>query len=258
VFPQNLKEYLHTSDWNLGVAVTEAGETLVWDQQAHRVVSKLQGLGELEPAPIITDQQGHPTYTIPSAEIQFASFSPDRTRVAIYSGPDDRSKLHVSVWDVESGRKARDFWPEASILPPSGEPLWWNKGRWLLASGPGGKAVWDVITGRFQGSLNLSGCDARESLGQISRITKDSRRRQVSVVGCSYFGESYASSASSCHGRSGASHRMCGRLDQWIESDRGGSIGAERGETGRHGTRRAAAHRGGACLPAGGEYGKYV
>jgi hypothetical protein len=164
VFPQNLKEYLHTSDWNLGVAVTEAGETLVWDQQAHRVVSKLQGLGELEPAPIITDQQGHPTYTIPSAEIQFASFSPDRTRVAIYSGPDDRSKLHVSVWDVESGRKARDFWPEASILPPSGEPLWWNKGRWLLASGPGGKAVWDVITGRFQGSLNLSGCDARESL----------------------------------------------------------------------------------------------
>jgi hypothetical protein len=165
VFPQNLKEYLHTPDWDLGIAVTEAGETLIWDQQAHRVLSKLQGLGEFEPAPIIADQQGHRTYTTPSAEIQFASFSPDRTRVAIYSGPDDTSKLHVSVWDVESGRKLRDFWPQASILSPGGEPLWWNNGRWLLApSSVGGRAVWDVSTGRFQGSLNLSGCDARESL----------------------------------------------------------------------------------------------
>jgi WD40 repeat protein len=164
VFPQNLKEYLHTPDWALGVAVTGAGETLIWDQQAHRVLSKLQGLGEFEPPPIITDRQGHRTYTTPSAEVGFASFSPDRTLVAIYSGPDDTSKLHVSVWDVESGRKLREFSPMSSMLSPSGEPLWWNNGRWLLAGPGAGKGVWDVSTGRFQGSLNLSGCDARESL----------------------------------------------------------------------------------------------
>jgi hypothetical protein len=164
VFPQNLKEYLHTSDWKLGIAVTGAGETLVWDQQAHRVLSKLPGLGELEPAPIITDRQGNRTYTAPNAEIQFASFSPDRTHVAIYGGPNSTAKLHLSLWQVESGQKLRDFWPVASILSPSGEPQWWNNGQWLLAIGQGGKAVWDASTGRFLGSLNLSGCDARASL----------------------------------------------------------------------------------------------
>jgi len=47
LFPQNLKEYLPSPDWNLGVAVTDAGETLIWDQQSHRNLSKLPGLGRV-------------------------------------------------------------------------------------------------------------------------------------------------------------------------------------------------------------------
>jgi WD40 repeat protein len=166
LFPQNLKVYLPAPDWNLGIAVTVDGETLVWDQQSHRIVSKLPGLGEFEPPPVITNQQGQRVYDIPNAEIQSASFSPDRRRVAIFSGPDNVFKLRLSIWDVEAGKKERDLWPVAWTSYPSGGAIWWDYGLWLV--GPyssqysgGGTGIWDVETGRFLGTLDFSGCDAR-------------------------------------------------------------------------------------------------
>lgn len=63
---QNLKEYLHSSDWSLGIAVTDAGEAVVWDARAHRVLSKLPGLGEFEAAPATLDQQGNRILTTPT------------------------------------------------------------------------------------------------------------------------------------------------------------------------------------------------
>ena len=171
LFPQNLKEYLPSPDWDLGIAVTDAGETLIWDEQSHRVMSKLPGLGEFEAPPVITNQQGNRIYTTPSAEIQSAAFSPDRTRVAIYSGPDNIAKLRLSVFDIESGQKLRDLWPVAWTSYPNGQPVWWNNGRWLLAhyasqySGSG-IGLWDVDTGRFKGTLDLATekCDTRDDL----------------------------------------------------------------------------------------------
>jgi len=179
VFPQNLKEYLHTPDWALGVGVNEAGETVVWDWQAHRVLSKLPGLGEFEQPPVIKDRQGNRIYDIPSADIEAAEFSPDRTRVAIYTGID----AHLSIWDVESGNNLRNFWPPNSILSPSGKPLWWNNGKWLLAGQGNGKGIWDATTGHFLGTLDLSGCEARDALVMV-----DERLRQHCFDGNSHPG----------------------------------------------------------------------
>jgi hypothetical protein len=158
-----LKEYLPSSDWSLAIALTDAGETLVWDQQSHRVLSKLPGLGELEAPPVITDSQGHRVYDIPNGEIQSAAFSPDRTHVAIFSGPNDVFKLRLSIWNIQTGQKERDLWPVLWASYPSGQPVWWNDGHWLVAPyasqfSPGGTGVWDTKTGRFQGALDLSGC----------------------------------------------------------------------------------------------------
>jgi hypothetical protein len=167
-FPQKLKEYVPSPDWDLGIAVTDAGEALVWNEGSHRVVSKLPGLGELEPAAVVLDKNSHRIYDSPSGEIQSAAFSPDRKRVAIYSGPDNVFKLHLSVWDVESGRKLRDFWPVAWASYPSGEPIWWNSGRWLIApyssqfSGVG-TGLWDAESGRMEGTLDFPECQAGKS-----------------------------------------------------------------------------------------------
>lgn len=165
LFPQNLKEYLHSPDWDLGIAVNEAGETLVWDERSHRILSKLPWMGQFElPIDVVTDAQGHRLFTIPSAEIRSVAFSSDGSRVAIYGGPDDA----LSLWNTESGHKLRDFWPVEWMSNPNGQPLWWNNGHWLLApyssqySAPG-EGVWDAETGRFKGSLDLSGCDARDT-----------------------------------------------------------------------------------------------
>ncbi len=173
LFPQTLKEYLHSPDWSLGVAVTNAGEALVWDQKSHRVLSKLQGLGELEPASMALDQNSRRIYDIPSGEIRSAAFSPDRTRVAIYSGPDNQHKLRLSVWDIKSGDRLRDFWPVEWMSFPDGQPLWWNNGQWLVAPyssefSKAGVGLWDADTGRFKGTLSSMGCEPRESLLVVS------------------------------------------------------------------------------------------
>jgi WD40 repeat protein len=119
---------------------------------------------------VIHDGQGRLVYTTPSAEIQSATFSPDQTRVAIYSGPNDIHKLRLNVWDIENGTKLRDLWPVEWLSYPSGKPLWWEGDRWLLAryasqfSGSG-IGLWDVETGRLKGTLDLTNeCDAREEL----------------------------------------------------------------------------------------------
>jgi WD40 repeat protein len=167
LFPQKLKEYVPSPDWNWGIAVTEAGEALVWNEGSHRVQSKLPGLGELEPAAVVLDKNGHRIYDSPSGEIRSAAFSPDRKRVAIYSGPDNVYKLHVSVRDLASGRKVRDFWPVAWESYGSGQPVWWNNGRWLIApfssqfSGSG-TGLWDAETGRMEGTLDFPDCQAQE------------------------------------------------------------------------------------------------
>jgi hypothetical protein len=168
IFPQNLKEFLHSPDWSLGVAVSGAGEAFVWDQQAHRVVSKLPGLGALADPPVITDGAGKRVYTEKSGEISCAAFSPDNTRVAIYGGPDTVLKSRLGIWDVDSGKDERDIWTSF----PSGQvdPVWWNDGRWLIApltsehsdSGNGlATDIWDAESGRLLGTLDFSGCDAR-------------------------------------------------------------------------------------------------
>lgn len=170
LFPQNLKEYLHSPDWSQGIAVTGDGETLVWDWQKHRVLSKLPGLGEFEPAPVVTDKPGHRIYDTPSAEIRSVAFSPDRARVAIYSGPESIFKLRLSIWDIETGKEERDLRPVAWTSYPSGEPVWWDNGQLLLApyssqfSG-GGVGLWDTETGRFKGSLgSLENCEPHSRL----------------------------------------------------------------------------------------------
>jgi WD40 repeat protein len=168
LFPQNLKEYLHSPDWNMGIAVTDNGDALVWDEQSHCIVSKLPGFGELEAPPVVTDKQGNRVYTAGMGEVQSAAFSPDRTSVAIFSGPDDIFKLRLSIFDIQSGKKERDLRPVAWTSYPSGGPVWWNDGQWLLApyssqfSG-GATGIWDAETGHFLGALDFSGCDARVS-----------------------------------------------------------------------------------------------
>ncbi len=165
LFPQDLKEYIPSSDWNLGVVVNDAGEAFVWDEQAHRVASKLRGLGEFEPAAVIHDRNGNRVYDTPNAEIQSAVFSPDDRRVAIYSGPDNVYKLRMTMWEVASGKLLREFWPIASngsfsTTYISGQPTWWNNGQWLLAgySTGAGEGLWDAETGRFIGTFDATGC----------------------------------------------------------------------------------------------------
>jgi hypothetical protein len=183
IFPQNLKEYLHSPDWSLGIAVTEAGEALVWDAQSHRILSKLPGLGEFEAPQVVHDQSGKLIYDVPNAEIQFASFSPDRKHVAIYSGPDNIFKLRLSIWEIETGKKERDLWPDPWSSYASGQPVWWDDGRLLVApyssqfSGHG-TGVWDAETGRFKGTLDFTGCDAR-----ISSVASGSNLFQSCFIG---------------------------------------------------------------------------
>jgi WD40 repeat protein len=161
LFPQHLKEYIHSADWNLGLAVTETGEALVWDQQAHRVLSLLPGLGDLEPAPNIRDRQGRQVYTSPSGKIQSAAFSPDRMRVAVLGSPDRKARLNV--WDIQAGKKLRDYWPLYGRSDGIGNPLWWDDGHWLLARYGSSIELWDAQTGRLKGTLDIAdGCDARE------------------------------------------------------------------------------------------------
>lgn len=170
LFPQNLKEYLHTPDWDLGIAVTDKGETLIWNQRQRRVLSMLPGLGDFEAPPVFHDQQGRLAYTTPRAEIRSAEFSPDRARVAIYSGTDETAKLRLSIWDVASGQKLRDLWPITWMSYASGMPLWWGNGRWLIAPfagqfTQGGSGLWDAQTGRFVGAFGAGSppCDTREA-----------------------------------------------------------------------------------------------
>jgi hypothetical protein len=140
LFPQNLTDYLPSDDWDMGIAVTNTGELLVWDQQAHRVRSRLPALDN----------------------VNGVSFTPDRTRVAVYSGPDDINKLRLNVWETGSGQKLRDFFPVEWISYPSGKPLFWNGGRWLLAPYASqfagrGVGIWEADTGRFKGTLSVTG-----------------------------------------------------------------------------------------------------
>jgi hypothetical protein len=167
-FPQNLKEYLHSPDWRWGIAVTKAGETIVWDQQAHRIVSKLPGLGAFERGMKATDPEGHELYTEGSAEIRGAAFSADGARIALFHGPNDVNVLRLSVFNVSSGTKERDLWPVEWMAYADGQPVWWNDNRWVIAPWSGqfsgkGTGVWDVVSGRFIAALDLSDCDARES-----------------------------------------------------------------------------------------------
>jgi hypothetical protein len=167
-FPQNLKEYLHGPDWRWGIAVTNAGETIVWDQQAHRIVSKLPGLGAFEWPSKGTDAQGHELYTEGSAEIRGAAFSTDGARAALFHGPNDVNVLSLSIFDLRNGGKERDLWPVEWMAYADGQPVWWNDDRWIIAPWSGqfsgkGTGVWNANTGRFLGALDLSDCDARES-----------------------------------------------------------------------------------------------
>jgi len=163
--------------------VTESGNALVWDQQAHRIVSELPGLGEFEQVIHATDAQGHEIPYEPSAEVRGAAFSPDGTRVALYHGPDNVFKLRLSIFDVRGGTKDRDLWPAEWMSYASGQPVWWNDGRWVVApwasqfSGKG-VGIWDAQTGRFIGNLELSGCDA-----SVAQVAEGARLSQACTKG---------------------------------------------------------------------------
>jgi hypothetical protein len=140
----------------------------VWDQEAHRMVSKLPGLGAFADPPVVTDKDGKRVYTEKIGEVRCAAFSPDQTRVAIFGGPDTVSKSRLSIWEVDTGKKERDLWTSF----PSGQvdPAWWNDGRWLVTplasehsdAGNGlATDIWDAESGRLLGTLDFSGCDAR-------------------------------------------------------------------------------------------------
>ena len=156
LFPQELIDYQPSSDWHLGLAITTKGESLVWDQDNHRILSKLDGL----------------------SDVQSTAFSQDGTRLAVYSGPNNIFKLHLTIWDVRGGQMTRELWPVEWASYPAGKPIWWNGGRWLLATwqgqyGGGGMGLWDATTGRFNGTLALPDCQTngvlpvpRESLLQ--------------------------------------------------------------------------------------------
>ena len=108
---QGPKDYLHSSDWTLGVTITAKGEYLVRDEEDHRVLSKLDGLA-LKPDGLIY--------------IQSVSFSPDGSQLAVFSGPDDNHKRHLTVWDTHSGQMVSEFWPVewASYPTVTHRPVW--------------------------------------------------------------------------------------------------------------------------------------
>lgn len=159
LFPQNLAEYFPSLNWEVGLAETASGETMIWNAKEHRVISRLAGL----------------------KKVQTVAFSSNGAKLAIYSGPRDQltkvapneyrldsadlGELRLSVWDVASGKRLHELWPVAStgnssMTDIAGEPVWWNGGRWLLTghSMNGGKGLWDAKTGRFLGTFDTTGC----------------------------------------------------------------------------------------------------
>jgi len=151
LFPQNLSNYLPSEDWRLGIAVTNDGELLVWNQETHEVLSRLQGLGV----------------------VRSIAFSPNHRQVVVDSGSDENvHKWRLTIWDIQSGRMVRELFTGDRGYYPYERPVWWNGGRWMVTSSTNSKAVLDVTTGRLLGKFQLAGCDPRDNLVVVNELLR--------------------------------------------------------------------------------------
>lgn len=136
--------FVPSSDWTRGVALTANGKACIWDASAHRLIAPLNVEGE----------------------VRSVSFSPHGDLLALTSSLGKFGDAHLSLWDAKNGRWLRELWPvrwgSKVYGAPQAPPLWWDGGRLLVAPVSGffgpdsGVWVWDVTTGKLQGTL--AGC----------------------------------------------------------------------------------------------------
>ena len=144
-------KYIPSQGWTRAVTVDDKEKVNLWDAVAGRVISSLD-FGN---------------------EIQSVSFSPNGGLFAVSSGPGEGRPAKLSLWDSNSGRPLRELWPIQWRAKVQGTPLWWDRGRLLVAPirgqfSPSGVGVWDDSTGRLQGTL--AGCGSGNILVEGERL----------------------------------------------------------------------------------------
>jgi len=144
--PPGATRYVPSPDWKKGLALFADGKTGLWDASLHRMIAELDT----------------------NAQLQSADFSPQGDLLAVTSGPGEFYPMHLTIWEGYNGHLLRELWPVRWGSTVSGTfqegPLWWDSGRLLVAPIRGyigsdnGIGVWDVRTGRLEGTL--AGCSA--------------------------------------------------------------------------------------------------
>jgi WD40 repeat protein len=133
--PSGEVAYYPSSCWSNGVTVSATGEVDLWDAIARRKLTTL-------------DLDG---------TIQSVSFSPDDSLFAVTSirhNKDLSSTFHLRVWETKSGKFVHELMPLENLgRDEIGDPMWWGKGRYLLAAGQYGIGIWNVATGRYRGGF---------------------------------------------------------------------------------------------------------
>ena len=143
--------YVPSPDWTRGIAMSSNGESTLWDASSQRVI-----------APLNIDDR-----------VQSVSFSPGGDLLALTSGNGEGLPARLTLWDARSGRLLKELWPAQWRSKVQGQPHWWGSSQLLVVPvrpylGHMSIGVWDVSTGRYQGTL--AACAGADVLVEGDRL----------------------------------------------------------------------------------------
>ena len=136
LLPPETIRYVPSPDWTRGIAISSSGKSSLWDASSRRVISPLN----------IDDR------------VQSVSFSSDGELLALTSGTGEGLPARLTFWDARNGHLLRELWPAQRSTQVQAEPYWWDSNQLLVAPvraylGRNSIGVWEVSTGRYQGTL---------------------------------------------------------------------------------------------------------
>jgi hypothetical protein len=141
--PSEALDFEPSPDWKSAVAVFPSGEIDIWDVSARQRVSRIDCEGEL----------------------RSVAWAPNNRLVAVHTVTGQPSASHLRVWDAETGKLEHELLPFEQGGRAIETPLWWPNGKYLLArtSSMFGRpviGVWNVQSGRYQGSFTGAECNS--------------------------------------------------------------------------------------------------
>ena len=149
--PPETIRYVPSPDWTRGIAMSSKGKSTLWDASSHRVI-----------VPLNIDDR-----------VQSASFSWGSDLLALTSSTGESLPARLTLWDARSGRLLKELWPAQWRSKVLGQPHWWGSSQLLVVPvrpylGHMSIGVWDVSTGRYQGTL--AACAGADVLVEGDRL----------------------------------------------------------------------------------------